>query len=58
MAAVMRLDRTTGREALLSAIADLRALVAGAPRVQEVFSAWSWGDRVLDAASLEEVFAD
>jgi hypothetical protein len=40
MAAVMRLDRPAGRESLLSAIADLRAQVAGAPRVQQVFSEW------------------
>ncbi len=40
MAAVMRLDRPAGRESLLSAIADLRALVAGTPRVQQVFSEW------------------
>jgi flagellar biosynthesis/type III secretory pathway protein FliH len=40
MAAVMRLDRPAGRESLLSAIADLRAQVAGSPRVQQVFSEW------------------
>ncbi|MEI8303237.1 MAG: Rpn family recombination-promoting nuclease/putative transposase [Burkholderiales bacterium] len=40
MAAVMRLDRPAGRESLLSAVADLRALVAGTPRVQQVFSEW------------------
>ena len=40
MAAVMRLERPSGRQALLDAVGDLRRWVAGAPELERVFSAW------------------
>lgn len=40
MAAVMRLERPSGRQALIDAVADLRRWVAGAPELERVFSEW------------------
>jgi predicted transposase YdaD len=40
LAAVMRLERPSGRAALLEAVADLRRWVTGEPELERVFSEW------------------